>query len=1029
MRAFFLGILCLAAFRAPAAETLSGLCRFGAEELQAGTALRNMERESGKWLPSPWPCRVAEEGGITTVWKGHRSRYRCRKAQAGSWRLSFLVCVQTEAAGEVAVTTMAGEKALPGVSIGATGTIAGFDGRTPVRPVPSDQFKLPVGKWTPVWIEFHAGEEPSYSLGSSKNVLLQRVPLAAEVPQFIDGVEIRACTSGDGGRKILLDQFELVPLAGTLPQAAVRLEPLNGNLGFCFVSGSAVRFRLQLSGCVPDSGMTAGWSVSPYYQAGTVKASDMFIPDSTGGAVIQLPDDLPKQSYRLRLFLKQNDRKLLEKEYSFAVLSPSPEPAEEPENEFLGMCTMEMHPSSETFEKDLAILKLLGVQHIRVWSPWSWYHPEEDREPVLAEKRKAADRFAQEGIRWIEDIQAAPAWASDAPADGINRWKYPPRNWDFYAKYINALTAALGSRASYQIWCEPASWMSIDRIEGKYPGGIAEVISRYMLLTEAAVKRNAPGAVFMGPASSSGVPEWTAILLRRYGTHFNAISYHYPKWPNTPRSTNQRIRRDILRYADRLLPQYCDEAESFAMASPEGEERQLAALQFAVEQWGEGICRRFYHCLFRHPRVPDGPDSNYLTADFQPSGGIGVFQTLLAQTRNADYIGKREFPGGAVLHFYRRENRLCAIAWKNGMGNGTPAVFWNDETKIFDRYGNLLENGTFQLGREVVYLENPVNGIGGELFMQLRPETLRLDADLVQPVRLTFFNPSNAPVSGKVCFNDEFAEIKPEETILKLEPGERREQVFTVRPRRGQCDFRRRSITAEWNGRKIIIGHGQYFDPAKLLTVDAGGFSAASGCWEQTPGEFRHEALAGAAVPSAHSGFRAVRKKDGRSCGEFRAVFAPRPEAEWLGMFFARQPLVLPGIPVTMRLKYRADTEMLPSGAGVLFRFEDARGKIFQYGVVPFLSASDSGELLMRESFLDSPVTQAHRHSQWGGGDPESITYPIRFLGFSLNPTPQRLRNAVWDGRIEVEAIEFDCYMPQEPPRPVLQQQDATNHF
>ena len=83
----------------------------------------------------------------------------------------------------------------------------------------------------------------------------------------------------------------------------------------------------------------------------------------------------------------------------------------------------------------------------------------------------------------------------------------------------------------------------------------------------------------------------------------------------------------------------------------------------------------------------------------------------------------------------------------------------------------------------------------------------------------------------------------------------------------------------------------------------------------------------------------------------------------------------------------------------------------------------------MRESFLDSPVTQAHRHSQWGGGDPESITYPIRFLGFSLNPTPQRLRNAVWDGRIEVEAIEFDCYMPQEPPRPVLQQQDATNHF
>ena len=51
MRAFFLGILCLAAFRAPAAETLSGLCRFGAEELQAGTALRYMERESGKWLP------------------------------------------------------------------------------------------------------------------------------------------------------------------------------------------------------------------------------------------------------------------------------------------------------------------------------------------------------------------------------------------------------------------------------------------------------------------------------------------------------------------------------------------------------------------------------------------------------------------------------------------------------------------------------------------------------------------------------------------------------------------------------------------------------------------------------------------------------------------------------------------------------------------------------------------------------------------------------------------------------------------
>ncbi|MPM79772.1 hypothetical protein SDC9_126813 [bioreactor metagenome] len=340
-----------------------------------------------------------------------------------------------------------------------------------------------------------------------------------------------------------------------------------------------------------------------------------------------------------------------------------------------------------------------------------------------------------------------------------------------------------------------------------------------------------------------------------------------------------------------------------------------------------------------------------------------------------------------------------------------------------------MESKGFALGESPVYFENlPPKILAGKPFLQFRPESLRLDDDLATPVRLTLYNPTGKPVSGKVRFADEFAEITPAEHAVELQAGERRELELSIRPRKGRCDFRLRPVIAEWNGTKTVVGQAQYFNTAQVKPFEVGNFSETPEVWGKTPDGFRHGNLSGSVAAEKQSGFRLIREPGKPARGEFRAYFEPRPQEGWLGVFFPRKALKLPGIPVTMRMKLRATREMLPTSVGVLMRFRDANGKIFQYMLVPFLSPSDKEEIVM-ESGIDSPVSQAHRHSQWGGGDPKSFTYPLEFLGFSLNPPPQRVRDTVWDGRIEVKSIEFDCYTPQDPLFPVPQQEDATVQF
>ncbi|MBO5309322.1 MAG: hypothetical protein J6C40_15095 [Lentisphaeria bacterium] len=980
---------------------------FSAKGMKEGQKLHALKTPVGEWAESKYPCRV-RGGGISTNWKGHVSFFRYA-ASAGTWKLKFNVKIAVNAANEIILAQRSGSERQLGVIIKADGTLKLFGYRCSERPVPD--FVIPKGKWTALQLEFTTGAKPAVSISSGGKVIYPKLYLDARIPQAADHLEIRASAAGDGGRNILLDEISLAfePVAAPV---SLSVKPLSNNTGFCFVAGEPVKFQLNAVNLQPD--MDIVWKITPYYHP------EKTVLSGTTRELTSLLPQLPKKSYKLFFSVLQKGKKKAEKSYSFAVLSPPAAPPADPEKEFIGMCTMEMHPSDPVFEKDLAILKLLGIRHIRIWSPWSWYHKNSGSTPELKEKVKAAERFQKEGIQWVEDIQAAPEWASDAPRDGVNRWKYPPADWQYYKEYIRQLTASLGNRADYQVWCEPASWMSIDRIEKKYPGGMPEVLAKYMTLTRDAVRENAPRATFMGPASSSGVPEWSAILLKKYGTLFDAISYHYPKWPNTPRSTNQRFLREILMYADRQLPQICDEAESLANAdSPE--QSLFFASQNAVEQWAEGICKRFYHCLFRHPRVPDGPKSNYLTRDFQAAGGIGVLQTLLAKTRDADYVGLHHFPAGTTAHFYLKNNRLSAVVWNNK--EDVEAPFWHNLTRITDCYGNSVPPQNFRPGKSISFLEDL--RFPGKISAQLRPYSMRLDDNLSLPVKFTVYAPEK--LSGELRFDDHYAEIKPERISIDLARGERREFAVTIRPRPGRCDMRFRPVTATWNKQKIVIGSAQYFNPERLLRVDGANFRNPE-VWELPAGEFDHNALSKLKENRSAAGFTVKKDAAGNVRGVFSAKLPPQPNKQWLGLFYPRKPLTLPGIPILMRFKYHATTDMLPSGVGIIFRFQDAAGKKFQYGVVPFIQPSDTGTFTLRESLLDSPMGQSHQHSYWDGrGD--RIQYPITFLGFSINPTPQRKRSVPWQSTIEVETIEFDCYEPQDPTPFIYQKADWTNHF
>lgn len=1023
-----------------AARSETVVFKLDPDAYSVGASLSDVRTPFGEWGDVPHGFRIAAcpkaigvGKAVSSNWKGHASKFLLKKPLWDDYTFTFRFNRTKDSNdGEVFVGVgTTGSATQAGLSISADGSIIYLDGASPGKykrtAVVPAVFASEVGTWhvAALVVRPDTGGTGAYDIRIDGKSIVQGVSFPWGSNSMTQSVILRASTAPDpGGRSILLDDFEITTTdgaGGKLPRFGVGVKPVPDTLGSCFIHGDPIQFALKVEGYFTDDRIRATWSLSPYYKPERpIQDQVALAVDERGEATVSL-SDLPRGGYWLRVHVSYAGKLVTDKEHSFAVLSAPPPPPNDVDREWLGLVThLEYNaPGSAQFETDLRIINLLGIRWIRMNHHWDWYHRGQDQQPALEHRRKIADRLVKEGIGWIEAIQSTPAWASSAPSNGHARYKYPPRNWDWWRIYIKALAEQLkGTPAQYMIWCEPCSFMSVDRTADRWPGGLADAVAEFGRIAEETIHGVSPEAVVMGPASSGGAPRWTRIMLEKYGTFYNQITFHYPRWPNTPRSVNQRILRDIVRYADRPLPMVTDEAGSLAGTAP-GTEPDLARnLRGYVRQWAEGITNRFYSFLFRHPKISDSPGGCYLTADFQARPGVAVLQTLVARTRNAEFIAVLDLGADLEGYLLDREGRRGMILWtKGGETEPLPEKLMASDLRACDMYGNELPVAGMKIGRQPIYLDG-VNTGGAQIAAitaQIRPYCFRLDDDLAFPVKLTLANHAAVARKMNLRFDDPAVEVTPATVSRELTPG----QVTTVplriraRPKRA-VSFATTPLTAQVNGREQRVAIVYHFDDTRTRTIDVARFNPDNDFWTKSS-SFRH-AAADAVEDQDLREFRCKPHptKEGRYVGSFHTEFAAREKPSWLGAHFSRgEPLAIPGIPFRVRFRVRATTRMLPSTAALLCRFVDARGKSIQFhGLAPWIYPSREANSRTYECTIDSPITSQLVHSQWGG-DKDTMYYPLSFEGFSINPTPDRPPGR-WIGDIEVEAIEMDYYEPAE---------------
>jgi hypothetical protein len=1026
--------------------------------LSLNSQVSGVEVDAGNWKSARYGFEVANAGNngqvsqaVHSKWKAFASHFKFNKPLLDGDQVTFSFCKTTSSqSGSIYIIFTSKGEYHAGLEISNDLSIGYFDSqaknKNKITSVPTGVFQSRQDTWHKVRMVFHPNgkTDGTYDLFIDDQNIKNDIRYAFSENDLTDGLSLRGCNNDKGGREIFLGAFTVKRAGQTLEQfnrtveLSLDLSPIASEVGTVFVAGKPVGFDVHVKGYSPD--LDVRWAIKSLYFNRDFQSPNKIKINQNGVGRIQLPQDTLRQTYLLQVSVHKGQQVLLSKELRFAVMSAPDQTKVDVEREWLGIDTVELSTKDQNFEKIVKALKLMGIHWVRKKHMWAHQYPSLESGPKMDELVNVVDRLAQENIRCLEDIQGTPMWASDAPKDGVNRWKYPPAKWEYWNTYAHEMVKALGDRTQYQMWCEPASWMAIDRIEKQYPDGIPQVLEEYWKRCREAINQWAPNAKLIGPAASSGNMSLVHLSLRNGSwKYLDAISYHYPKWPNTPRSTNQRVLRDMVRYAGKKMPLVIDESLPLAYNDDEGKSSRFQTnLKSYIRYWAEGLVDRFYVYVLQ---APDG-HGNLLSYSFQPSGGIVALQALIHRTRQSQFLAKIHLHDQVESYLYRKDDgKLCIALWhesKAGKALRLGDVLGNwqsSQTQCYDAFNNPFTEMNIELSDIPVYVEGVRAVQHEQVLVQLQPVELRVDSGLKLPVTLAIANLKNQSIETSIVLDDPNAIIQPATIKLALKPNEVIRRDITIEPRvPTRTGFTSESVKAQVNGKTQTIGYAQYYNHNAIKTVDAGQFGQSEHFWQinSDSGLFEHGKASDSVLNENQSqiAYRPIRRGDGKLWGEFTANIKPMPRKSWFGINYSRnQPFEIPGIPVKMRFKVHATTDMMPSNAGLLLHFVDAKGKGMRYEITPFISPTDKHDVLVMEEHLDSPMTNSYRHSQWNVKDSNRLYYPLKFVGFSINPTPQRDRKARWKGAIQVQAIEFDYYDPPVPVESVMQMYDPTPQF
>lgn len=360
--------------------------------------------------------------------------------------------------------------------------------------------------------------------------------------------------------------------------------------------------------------------------------------------------------------------------------------------------------------------KWCRIHDASIITKWHGAEPERGRFTFYDDRVRLA---RERGLMVLGMLDAAPAWASDAPPDLNNsyfRVYFRPRSLADWRNYVRTVVGHYrGSIDHWEVWNEP--W--VDSFFRKYEGGqmLHGTPADYVPLLEAAyeeAKAANPGAVVLG--IDSNPPDWTrGCLDEGAAAAMDVFSFHQytARLAGRAGGTLEALvgsHRAVL--AEHGLAgievwnteggpdnkEDCLYRDLDPFATSSGHYEAIWHARYYMANMALGIRKFFFYTLHAHPRL-----GQYTWVRLEPGGYLKAW--AVAQANMANLLEGTQFrrafrtDDGLVCYLFEGDGRTVAALFAE-LRPATPRALQGLEA--LDLYGNPTKVG--EVGQAPIYL-------------------------------------------------------------------------------------------------------------------------------------------------------------------------------------------------------------------------------------------------------------------------------------------------------------------------------------
>ncbi len=337
----------------------------------------------------------------------------------------------------------------------------------------------------------------------------------------------------------------------------------------------------------------------------------------------------------------------------------------EPSRRFGVVVSGESRPLAEV-ESDLDEAVQLGVGSVRILPDWTVLQRAQPEAFDWTYTDKVVKAASSRKLELLLTLGNTPRWASRFPKDDQAVWNYnPPRSFDDWQRYVEALAARERTVKDWQIW---------ERSSIHFFRGSDKDLTQLALTTIQAVRKTDASALILMP-EPGGIDLGAINQLYTWGAekYFNALAL-YPAFAKPEQMLRPLtvLQTDIVRKKGPLVRLWVagfgwgTEVIPGPLLRPQASEQDQARylVRMAVLALANGAERVYWQTLRDRS---DGPyqvqsRSGLVRADGTRRPAFQAYQTLIAQ------VGERKFSAAADWgpHAYGLLFEGVLVAWSDG---------------------------------------------------------------------------------------------------------------------------------------------------------------------------------------------------------------------------------------------------------------------------------------------------------------------------------------------------------------------------